>query len=91
MCSSDLAHPQSAGHGLNLQHGGHTIVWTTHPWSLEEYQQANKRVLRPGQKNPVTIHHLITPGAVDRAILRRLEGKASVQEALLDHLRSPRG
>ena len=86
-----LAHPQSAGHGLNLQHGGHTIVWTTHPWSLEEYQQANKRVLRPGQKNPVTIHHLITPGAVDRAILRRLEGKASVQEALLDHLRSPRG
>ena len=85
-----VAHPASAGHGLNLQHGGHTIVWTTHPYSLEEYQQANKRVSRPGQKHPVMIHHLWSPGTVDRSIMRVLEGKAAVQDALLDHLRSPR-
>lgn len=85
-----IAHPASAGHGLNLQHGGHTILWTTHPWSLEEYQQANKRVSRPGQKHPVIIHHLESPGTVDRSIRRSLDGKDTVQRALLDHLRSPR-
>lgn len=85
-----IAHPASAGHGLNLQHGGHTIVWTTHPWSLEEYQQANKRVSRPGQKHPVMIHHLWSPGTIDRSIRRSLDGKDTVQAALLDHLRAPR-
>lgn len=85
-----VAHPASAGHGLNLQHGGHTIVWTTHPWSLEEYQQANRRVSRPGQKHPVMIHHLWSPGTVDRSIRRSLDGKDTVQSALLSHLRSPR-
>ena len=85
-----VAHPASAGHGLNLQHGGHTIVWTTHPWSLEEYQQANKRVSRPGQKHPVIIHHLYAPGTIDRQIVRALDGKDTVQSALLSHLRAPR-
>lgn len=85
-----VAHPASAGHGLNLQHGGHTIVWTTHPWSLEEYQQANRRVSRPGQKHPVMIHHLWSPGTVDRSIRRSLDGKDTVQSALLSHLRAPR-
>lgn len=84
-----FAHPAAAGHGLNLQHGGHTVVWTSPTWSLEEYQQANKRLARSGQKHPVVIHHLIAEGTVDRAVLARLEGKKTVQQALLDHLVSP--
>lgn len=84
-----IAHPASAGHGLNLQHGGHTIIWMTQPWSLELYQQANKRLARSGQKNPVVIHHLNTPRSVDDAILARLDGKATIQTALLEYLESP--
>jgi SNF2 family DNA or RNA helicase len=81
-----LAHPASAGHGLNLQHGGHTAVWTTLPWSLEEWQQANKRLARQGQRNPVVIHVLEAANTVDGAIWNRLELKHSVQHALLEHL-----
>jgi SNF2 family DNA or RNA helicase len=77
-----LAHPASAGHGLNLQHGGHTIVWTTLPWSLEEHQQANARLARQGQTKPVVIHYLMVPDSVDHAILDRLDGKATVEQAL---------
>lgn len=84
-----LVHPKSAGHGLNLQYGGHTMVWTSLPWSLEEYQQANKRLARSGQVNPVVIHHLLSPGTIDRAVLDALTGKKSVQDALLTHLESP--
>lgn len=82
-----LAHPASAGHGLNLQHGGHTIVWTTPTWNAEEYAQANARLNRQGQTHPVVIHHLVCPGTVDDAVLDRLDGKLSVQEALLAALR----
>jgi SNF2 family DNA or RNA helicase len=82
-----LAHPASAGHGLNLQHGGHTIVWTTPTWNAEEYAQANARLARQGQTHPVVIHHLIAPDTVDGAILDRLAGKLSVQDALLKALR----
>lgn len=78
-----LAHPASAAHGLNLQHGGHTAVWTSPPWSLELYLQANKRLARQGQRHRVVIHHLISPGTVDEAVMNRLAGRASVQEALL--------
>ena len=81
-----LVHPASAGHGLNLQHGGHTLVWHTAPWSLEEYQQTNKRLHRSGQQHPVVIHHLVAPGTVDVAVQQALSGKATVQDALLDHL-----
>ena len=84
-----LAHPASAGHGLNLQHGGHTVVWTSPTWSLEEYMQGNKRIARSGQKHPVVIHHLIAEGTVDTAVMARLQDKKSVQAALLDHLVSP--
>lgn len=84
-----LVHPASAGHGLNLQHGGHTMVWATVPWSLEEYMQTNKRLARQGQKHPVVIHHLVAPHTVDEAVLQRLGEKKSVQQALLDHLDSP--
>lgn len=84
-----LAHPASAGHGLNLQHGGHTIVWTSLTWSLEEWQQGNKRLARQGQKNPVVIHMLLAEKTVDESIRSRLQDKASVQDALLRHLESP--
>lgn len=95
-----LAHPASAGHGLNLQHGGSTIVWTSLPWSLEEWEQGNKRVARQGQKNPVVIHtisadHTVdsvltsSDSPVDDRIAARLVDKAAVQNALLDHLESP--
>jgi SNF2 family DNA or RNA helicase len=84
-----LAHPQSAGHGLNLQHGGHTIVWASLPWSLEEHEQSNKRLARQGQQHPVVIHYLISPNTIDGSILVRLHEKKSVQDALLEHLESP--
>lgn len=84
-----VAHPASIGHGLNMQHGGHTIVWTSPTWSLEQYQQANKRLARQGQKHPVVVHHLLGENTVDRAVLQRLSGKKSVQDALNDHLESP--
>lgn len=84
-----LAHPDSIGHGLNLQEGGHTMIWASLPWSLEAYMQTNKRLARQGQKNPVVIHHLLSPKTVDPAVLLALQGKKSVQDAIMDHLESP--
>lgn len=81
-----LAHPASAGHGLNLQHGGHTIVWTTLPWSLEEWEQGNGRLARQGQKFPVVVHTVAAHGTLDYVIADRLAGKADVQNALRSHL-----
>lgn len=81
-----LAHPASAGHGLNLQHGGHTIVWTTLPWSLEEWEQGNKRLARQGQTRPVVVHTIVAAGTVDDLIAERLTDKADVQGKLLAHL-----
>lgn len=84
-----VAHPQSAGHGLNLQDGGHTALWTSLPWSLEEWQQANARLARPGQANAhVMVHVLMAKASVDAAILDRLQNKTAVQEALLNALES---
>lgn len=84
-----LAHPASAGHGLNLQHGGHTIVWTSATWSLEEWAQANKRLARQGQKHPVVIHVLQARGTIDTQIYQRLIDKAARERGLLDYLESP--
>jgi SNF2 family DNA or RNA helicase len=78
-----LAHPASTGHGLNLQHGGHTIIWATLTWSPEEYEQSNARLVRQGQTNPVVIHRLMCPDTVDEIIPDRLAGKISAQEALM--------
>lgn len=78
-----LAHPASAGHGLNLQHGGHTIIWSTLPWSPEEYEQSNARLQRPGQKHPVVIHRLLCPDTIDPLVLARLENKISTQDLLM--------
>ncbi|MGX7196745.1 SNF2-related protein [Enterococcus olivae] len=78
-----LAHPQSAGHGLNLQAGGHIIVWFGLTWSLEYYQQANARLDRQGQKEPVIVHHLVTTDTIDEQVIKALENKEVGQEALM--------
>jgi SNF2 family DNA or RNA helicase len=84
-----LCHPASAGHGLNLQSGGHTIVWASMTWDLELYLQANGRLDRQGQKHPVVIHKLLCPDSVDMDMDARLEGKEFTQDGFLDHMRSP--
>lgn len=84
-----VAHPASAGHGLNLQHGGHTQVWTTLDWDLELFMQGVKRSHRQGQKHPVVVHLLMGEHTVDHRIRRTLLEKQNVQDDLLDFLRSP--
>lgn len=79
-----LAHPDSAGHGLNLQHGGHIIIWFGLTWSLEKYQQANARLHRQGQSRPVTVYHVIAAGTLDERVLDVLAKKDERQEALID-------
>lgn len=78
-----LAHPASAGHGLNLQAGGNIIVWFGLPWSLELFQQANARLHRQGQQHGVIIHMLITEGTMDPDVLQALTNKSKTQDALL--------
>lgn len=78
-----LIHPASAGHGLNLQAGGCTIVWFSMIWSLELYQQLNARLWRQGQKHTVVVEHLVTAGTVDEDILRSLDKKDNTQEAMI--------
>ncbi|WP_445083836.1 helicase-related protein [Candidatus Vondammii sp. HM_W22] len=82
-----LAHPASAGHGLNLQNGGNIIVWFGLTWSLELYQQLNGRLHRQGQTKPVFIHHLAIIDSVDMTVLEALRGKHTTQKALLDALK----
>lgn len=84
-----VAHPASAGHGLNLQHGGHTIVWTSPTWDLEHWDQANKRLARQGQKHPVVIHLILAKRTVDILIRNRLDEKSGTQQDLLAYLESP--
>ena len=79
-----LAHPASAGHGLNLQQGGHIMVWYTLTWNLEHYQQAVGRLRRQGQKETVIVHHLVAQGTIDERIMRVLDGKASIQDAVME-------
>ena len=84
-----LAHPQSGGIGLNLQcNVGETAqtVWFDLPWSSENYIQANARIYRQGQEKPVIIHHLVVYNSVDEQVVKVLEGKINLQEALLDSL-----
>lgn len=83
-----LAQPQSAGHGLNLQQGGHIIVWFSLTWSLEYYQQANARLDRQGQTQPVIVHHLVAKDTIDEQVLKVLQGKAKGQNALLEAVKA---
>ncbi len=78
-----LAHPQSAGHGLNLQYGGCILVWYGLCWSLEYYQQLNKRLHRPGQKQTVFIHHIVAEGTVDERVMKVLPEKEATQDMLI--------
>ena len=82
-----LAHPASCGYGLNLQQGGYNAVWFGLTWSLEQYEQANKRLRRQGQEHQVVIHHLVVQSGMDAAVLEALTGKADMQNALMDALR----
>ena len=82
-----LAHPASVGHGLNLQEGGHIIIWFGLTWSLELYQQANERLNRPGQTHVCRIYHLVLKGTHDERVLAALERKDTSQRALIDALR----
>lgn len=82
-----LCHPASTGHGLNLQHGGHIVVWFGLTWSLELYQQANARLPRPGQKESVIIHHLICKDTLDEQVMSALKDKDAGQRTLLNALK----
>lgn len=82
-----IAHPASIGHGLNLQFGGHIIVWFGLTWSLELYQQANERLNRPGQKNVCRIYHLILKGTHDERVLKALSNKDKGQNAAIEALK----
>jgi hypothetical protein len=86
--SLGLIHPASAGHGLNLQDGGSTIIWFGLTWSLELYQQLNARLWRQGQKHTVVIHHIITKGTHDEDVMKALEQKDTRQSALIDAVRA---
>ena len=83
-----LAHPASAGHGLNLQYGGSQIVWFGLPWSLELYQQANRRIHRQGQTERVIVHHLVAAGTVDEDVMAVLAQKEATQDALLEAVKN---
>ena len=81
-----LAHPASTAYGLNMQQGGHYIVWFGTGWNLEHYQQANARLHRQGQRYPVTVYRLLCRGTVDERAAAALDGKTGVQQSLLDSL-----
>lgn len=81
-------HPASAGHGLNLQAGGSTLIWFGLTWSLELYQQTNARLWRQGQKDTVVIHHIITRGTIDENVMMALRRKDKTQAALIDAVKA---
>jgi SNF2 family DNA or RNA helicase len=83
-----LAHPASAGHGLNLQYGGNTVIWFGSDWSLELYQQANARLHRQGQSRPVNVYHLITENTIDEDVIKALASKSSGQESLMNSIKA---
>jgi SNF2 family DNA or RNA helicase len=84
-----LLHPMSAGHGLNLQNGGSTIIWFGLTWSLELYQQTIARLWRQGQSaNTVVVQHIITKGTIDEKVLKALSQKDNTQSALIDAVKA---
>ena len=83
-----LIHPASAGHGLNLQSGGSTLVWLSLTWSLELYEQLNDRLWRQGQEHTVVIHHIISEGTIDEDIMSALARKDVGQNALRDAVKA---
>ena len=83
-----LAHPASCAHGLNLQQGGNHVIWFGLNWSLELYQQANKRLHRQGQTEKVIIHRLAVAGGMDEDVIEALETKGATQDRLLNALKA---
>lgn len=83
-----VIHPASAGHGLNLQSGGSTLVWFGLTWSLELYQQTNARLWRQGQKETVVIHHIIAKDTIDEDVMRALKLKEKTQDDLIDAVKA---
>ena len=83
-----VIHPASAGHGLNIQFGGSTIIWFGLTWSLELYQQTNARLWRQGQNNTVIIHHIIAKSTIDEDVMKALRKKEKVQSALIDSVKA---
>lgn len=83
-----LAHPASCAYGLNLQDGGNHVIWFGLNWSLELYQQANKRLHRQGQKQKVIIHHLVVEGGRDEDVVAALEDKSATQDRLIESLKA---
>lgn len=82
-----VTHPASAGHGINIQKGGHILVWFGVTWSLELYMQFNARLYRQGQTKPVYIHHIVSKGTVDEKIIRALSGKKETQDGLMQSIK----
>lgn len=82
-----LGHPKSMGHGLNLQKGGHILVWFTPTWDLELYDQTNKRLHRQGTSERVIVHHIIAENTLDEVVLKTLQGKDRTQQQLLEALK----
>ncbi|AGL03752.1 SNF2-related protein [Desulfoscipio gibsoniae] len=83
-----VIHPASAGHGLNLQAGGSTLIWFGLTWSLELYQQTNARLWRQGQQDTVVIHHIITEGTIDEDVMNALKRKDKTQNALIEAVKA---
>ena len=84
-----LIPPASAGHGLNLQSGGSTLVWFGLTWSLELYQQTNARLWRQGQKaSTVVIHHIVTKDTIDEHVMKALENKGKIQHELMNTVKA---
>jgi len=79
-----IAHPASAGHGLNLQSGGSIVIWFGLTWSLELYEQANARLYRQGQKETVVIHHIICSGTIDEQVIKVIKKKQIGQNELIN-------
>lgn len=86
-----VIHPASAGHGLNLQAGGSTLIWFGLTWSLELYQQTNARLWRQGQKETVVIHHLVAKDTLDEKVMLALEKKDCGQSALVEAVKAKIG
>ena len=82
-----LAHPQSAGHGLNLQGSGHAVIWYSLTWSLEVYEQFVRRLWRQGQRNNIVVHQIIARKTIDEAIIKAIERKDSTQQSLLNAIK----
>lgn len=83
-----LAHPASTAYGLNMQEGGHYIVWYETGWNLEQYQQANARLHRQGQTHPVTAYRLVCKGTVDELMCKAIDRKSGEQQTAIDLLKA---